>query len=369
MKEYKEDFIHPKTKEKQSIPVYEYSFEDWENGTICTNWKPGKRLTHNLTTKQYEYEFLPFEEKHKIITKAKELYIEKVQKETDLFKSLFELRYSKSEAKDLLLKNEIELYQKLLSNELLPIGTLTNMIQPLELVLPFWNMPFPVIDPETKTFKAIQNIQYYSPTKLDTITINSIREIYKQIIIEGNKDYSRTEYIDIRSNDTHLIRVEAIHNYIQYLNSFENNSKLLQFTALENSGKRNKIEINMAKNDKFCQNFKLENEVSELIFDTLEKMKAIEGISKTDFKLIFNGKSKSKKIQFKWNKAKNHLTYLLKEIRGLFWTNVNDTELFKFINLFLDSKVSSNNRDISPTNKKGYENLLNELKKLQTPTK
>lgn len=238
MKEYIETFTNPRTNQVEDITVYEYSFEDWQNGKINTNFSAGKRLTFNIDKQAFEYNYLPINEKQNIIEKAKEIYNSKVEAETNLFKAIINKRLSLSQAKEKLLESEIEAYKKLLSNDLLPIRMLSNIERPLELILPSGNMPFPILHPDKNEFIGVQNVQNYSPTTLDTIQIDSIRKMYKKIIVEGIKDYTLTNSpnfrISIGGGDSHYIRVEAIHNYIAYLNELNIDIKVkVKMTAKE----------------------------------------------------------------------------------------------------------------------------------------
>lgn len=243
MKEYKETFTNPRTKQIEDITIFEFSFEDWENGIINTNFSVGKRLTFNINKQAFEYNYLPVNEKIKIMTKAKEIYDNKVENETNLFISILAKRLELSQAKEILIQNEIESYNKLLSNELLPLKLISNICEPLELTLPFFKFSLPVINPETKRFESVRNIQNYTTRKLNTIEIDSIRKTYKKIIIEGIKDYSNTNSPNMNygsgSDDSHYIRVEAIHNYIEHL-------KTISVDLIKSSGKL----LNMSKVEK-----------------------------------------------------------------------------------------------------------------------
>lgn len=218
MKEYIETFKNPRTNQIEDITVYEYSFEDWQNGIINTNFSAGKRLTFNIDKQAFEYNYLPINEKSKMIENAKEIYLNKVEIETNLFKTILAQRLELSQAKEILIQTEIESYKKLLSDDLLPIKLLSNINQPLELVLPFFSFSLPTVNPDTKTFDGFKKIQNYTSRKIDTIEIDSILKTYKKIIVKGIKDYSLTNSPERGSNDSHYIRVEAIHNYIAYLN-------------------------------------------------------------------------------------------------------------------------------------------------------
>ena len=232
MKQYKEDFTNPDTGKKEKIQVTEYFFEDYVNGIISVNFHSvGKQLCKVTDINKkvyYEYNILSSIEYKKIQAEAKRLYNEKVNNEFNLFKTIFSKRYDTSQAKDLLLKNEIELYNKLLFNEYLPIYIRTNIITPIEIVLPSIQLPdfnkmFAPNGDISPDYKG-EKIQYIAPTKIDTITISEIRETYKRIIIEGVKDYSQTNSPNFRINvgsDHHYIRVEAIHLYFEWLKDYK----------------------------------------------------------------------------------------------------------------------------------------------------
>ena len=238
MKEYIETFTNPRTNQIEDIKVYEYSFEDWQNGIINTNFSAGKRLTFNINKQAFEYNYLPINEKKKMIENAKEIYLNKVEIETNLFKTILAQRLELSQAKENLIQIEIKKYSELLSDELLPLKFLSNLNQPLELVLPFFSLSIPTINPDTKTFDGFKKIQNYTSRKIDTIEIDSIRKTYKKIIVEGIKDYSLTNSPERGSNDSHYIRVEAIHNYIQHLKTIceelnQSSKTSLKMTSIE----------------------------------------------------------------------------------------------------------------------------------------
>ena len=88
MKEYIETFTNPRTNQIEDIKVYEYSFEDWQNGIINTNFSAGKRLTFNINKQAFEYNYLPINEKKKMIENAKEIYLNKVEIETSSKRSV-----------------------------------------------------------------------------------------------------------------------------------------------------------------------------------------------------------------------------------------------------------------------------------------
>lgn len=232
MKQYKENFINPDTGKKEKIQVTEYFYEDYVNGIISAKFSTlGKELHRVLDTNKniyYEYAIMSRTEYKKIQAEAKRLYEQKVNAEFDLFKTIFLKRYDTSQAKDLLLKNEIELYKKLLFNEYLPISFITDIHTPIELIMPSMEMPdfSKMFAPNgfNPDYKG-EKIQYYKPTKLNTRTISEIRETYKRIIIEGVKDYSHTNSPNFRivigGGDLHYIRVEAIHLYFEWIKNFK----------------------------------------------------------------------------------------------------------------------------------------------------
>ena len=155
-----------------------------------------------------------------------------------VFKTILAQRLELSQAKENLIQIEIKKYSELLSDELLPLKFLSNLNQPLELVLPFFSLSIPTINPDTKTFDGFKKIQNYTSRKIDTIEIDSIRKTYKKIIVEGIKDYSLTNSPERGSNDSHYIRVEAIHNYIQHLKTIceelnQSSKTSLKMTSIE----------------------------------------------------------------------------------------------------------------------------------------
>ena len=251
MKEYIETFTNPRTNQIEDIKVYEYSFEDWQNGIINTNFSAGKRLTFNINKQAFEYNYLPINEKKKMIENAKEIYLNKVEIETNLFKTILAQRLELSQAKEILIQTEIESYNKLLSDDLLPIKLLSNINHPLELVLPFYSYSLPNINPDTREFEGFKTIKRYESQKIYTIKIYSIRKTYKKIIVEGIKDYSLTnspnQNFQIGSGDSHYIRVEAIHNYIQHLKTISEELNQSSKTSLKMSS----IEVEIFTTEQF----------------------------------------------------------------------------------------------------------------------
>ena len=114
MKKSKENWINPKTKKEEKIEVYEYSFEDWDNGRIAGDWKAGKRLVHNTTENKHFYEILPIKEYDKIEAKRKDLYWEKVKEWFSQLKKAFYHTHGQSGNRERLLESEIKRMEEML---------------------------------------------------------------------------------------------------------------------------------------------------------------------------------------------------------------------------------------------------------------
>lgn len=168
MKTYFETAINPKTKKKEKIEVFEYSFEDWEQGRISGNWVGGKKLVYNNTEQKHHFDFLPFEEYEKIDVARKKLYWEKVANQLIANKTVFNLTYEKSGNKKRLFEIEIDNAEKTLSN---------------------------------------------SP-------------LYEQLIVRGNREYyytnSPNSQISIGIGDYHHIKTEALSQFYEWLKDKSN---------------------------------------------------------------------------------------------------------------------------------------------------
>ncbi len=235
MKSYFETWINPKTNLSEEIEVHELFLEDWENGDLIDS--VGKHLVHGLSDKFYYY-VLSSTEFAKIEVRRKEIYFEKIEKEFLQYVSVFQKRYNQSEAKERLIKTEIDLYEKLLFTERLQIHVLSNVIYPLEeIIMPSVEWPdfsklLAAAGGFNPNYKG-EKVLFYGPRKLNSIEISDIRKLYQKIIVNGEKDFSKTNSpncrVNIGAGDSNFIRVEGIAKFYEYLKSldmpFETNSE------------------------------------------------------------------------------------------------------------------------------------------------
>ncbi|MEJ7737439.1 MAG: hypothetical protein WKF97_08435 [Chitinophagaceae bacterium] len=232
MKKYYENWTNPKTQEAEQIEVQEYDFMDWWEGRISGPWQPGKHLVLNTTEQKYHYDLLKEEEWSKIEERRKAIYFDQVERLTEGFIHTFKKRYEISEAKDRLLQIEIERYEKLLFAEKLPISVRTNRHFPLdEIYLPsgeipdFSKMIAKGVEGLNPDYKG-ETVQLFKPSKLNTIDICEIRDIYEKIIVNGIRDFAFTNspncQIKIGAGDSPFVRVESIAKYYNWLLDFKN---------------------------------------------------------------------------------------------------------------------------------------------------
>ena len=181
---------------ENGLKVNEYSYEDWWNGQF--NYWHGtlRHLVEVAETKEIYIAYLPADEYDKICIKQKELFLNKVNDELVNLKRRFESTYHISENKKLLLQTEVENYEKLLFADKLKLsGILMSTEKPIK------NFPYSAID------------------------IDGIRNLYSELIVKGNKNYTLTTspncQFGIGAGDFHNVRVEAIAQYYEWLKTYK----------------------------------------------------------------------------------------------------------------------------------------------------
>lgn len=221
MKEYFEKILNPKSGQYEKTKIEEYCFEDWERGFIGA-FKTGATRVRNIDTGIVSIILLRKNEYDKIIGEQKKLYKKKIELEFDILKRGFLLRYKKSENTEALVNKEISIYNKLLFDETLKLFRV-DLPSGIKLRRPVFKMPN-IDKMHTKDYQLNPNFKnqqvvYYQEDSLTQSEVVKIREIYDKIIINGEKDYSKTKSPKSRigSSDQDYIKVEAINKYRQFL--------------------------------------------------------------------------------------------------------------------------------------------------------
>lgn len=181
MKKSYENWINPETKKKEKIEVWEYFFEDWENGIISGWENAGKKLIHNVSEKKRRYDILSKDEFMKIDKKCKEIYWQKVNDAFGRMKQRFNVRLSKSRDKERLVNIEIEKYEYLFF-------------------------------PEKRKNKPC-------PPQFNSTLFLGYDNLYNKLIVEGEQDYSiiNNSRITIGAGDLHHIKVETYAKFLEWL--------------------------------------------------------------------------------------------------------------------------------------------------------
>ena len=192
MKEYYDD----------NVKVVEYGYEDWEEGIISGNWKPGKELVKGAEGKERHYQYLPIDQYQLIEEERKKLYWKKVESKFTHFKKAFEKRYFQSGNPKMLLEQELHNFSQLFAH-----STSSNA--------------------ETNNHTILGR-------NLTSIKVWEYRNIYKRVVIEGARNYQFTNSpnckVKIGAGDTHFIIVESYAKYYEWIENFHPNSLLLTST-------------------------------------------------------------------------------------------------------------------------------------------
>lgn len=183
MKEYK----------KEGKTIREYTFNDWEDGSIGGNLKAGMRKITDSKTGDVYYNFISKEEYDKIDVNRQDIYWEKVTKELDGMSDRFEEIYDQSDDPERLLELETNKYEQIFNKDL----KIPNVQAGNEPLIP--------------------------GLKFSIHQIKSYRDIYYRIIVKGEREFKHTnspKYPINVNSDRDFINVEAIAKYIEWLKSF-----------------------------------------------------------------------------------------------------------------------------------------------------
>ncbi len=234
---YKEPFTNPNTGKEQQITVTEYTLDDYLKGIIGANKMSGKILAKsygvNRSEYEYGYEYLPIEEKQKIMEAAKVLYNQRVQKQADFYKRIFQRELEQSQAKGELRELEIQALENVFINPLPPGSTVE-----LPTRAGIQDLAINTGTEKKPEYRRINVPEQYTRIRIGINEIKRKRGIYREIIIRGEKDYTRTSYNF--SEDRHYIEVEALNIYWNWLKQPETKTEQKQQT--ENDFTRSTIE-------------------------------------------------------------------------------------------------------------------------------
>ncbi|MEI2695477.1 MAG: hypothetical protein V9E90_10430 [Saprospiraceae bacterium] len=262
MKTYSEKLWDETEGKFHEVEVKEYCYEDWINGISPMPTEPGRLRIFDITNQLINIACLPEIEYNKIIKEKERIYNLRVERQTNLLIDIYKQRHERSEAKDYLLKLELETYEKLFFDEKLHIYSPNTFHVLLEIVLPSANFPdfSKMISFDdlslNKDYNGERVVQYDS-IPYHSETILGIRKLFKTMIVDGIKDYTAIgpKIGDFELNDysSRHIRVEAMYKYYLWLKeNFESDDKEILIEcccSFTQNALRKAISLGLTKNE------------------------------------------------------------------------------------------------------------------------